>query len=225
MIESRRSDMTTESAVEKGIDHAWQWFSLHASQRLLAVDFFLVASAFLSAAYVSALHYSDPAVALGIGLLGAWSTVCFGRFEIRVRELLKAAEAALYPLQGRLADETGVVELNLCKRVEVPHYPFTSYNKVIKALHWVTGAAFTAGALWAAREIWPGSSNHDSGAEVTLLMVNRVTIILSGIACIYFAYKTAVTDREKLTWIHYALVAVLACAGLFILLLNAIRAH
>ena len=75
--------------LDRGIDHAWQWFSLHATHRMQAVNFFLVASTFLSAAYVSALHFSLPVVAAGVSGLGMMASVCFYLFELRIRKLVK----------------------------------------------------------------------------------------------------------------------------------------
>lgn len=136
--------------VDKGLDHAWQWFSLHASHRMQAVDFFLVAVAFLSAAYVSALHFGLPAVAAGVAVLGVMASVCFYLFETRIRELLKAGEAALKPAQRALAELTGVAEFKICDVVERPKYWFTSYNKIIKILYGFTVVAFLIGFVYAA---------------------------------------------------------------------------
>lgn len=223
MTESQLPASSRQAAIEKGIDHAWAWFSLHASQRLLAIDFFLVASAFLSAAYVSALHYSAPAIALAIGLVGGWSTFCFSRFEIRVRELLKAAESALKPLQQKLSDAAGVGELTLCDRVEIPGHSFTSYNKVIKALHWVTGLAFAFGSLWAAYVIWPDWSAAKPAEETILVDIYRISILGSAVASLYFAYRISLLGREKLTWIHWLLCICLAGVGITILVIAGIR--
>jgi hypothetical protein len=37
-------------------EHAWNWFALHATQRMQAFNFFVVATAFLIAAYASILE-------------------------------------------------------------------------------------------------------------------------------------------------------------------------
>jgi len=47
--------MTTPSdpdeIAKQAREHAWNWFALHATQRLQAFNFFVVATAFLIAAY------------------------------------------------------------------------------------------------------------------------------------------------------------------------------
>lgn len=223
MTESGAPEAVRQAAIDKGIDHAWAWFSLHAGQRLLAVDFFLVASAFLSAAYVSALHYSAPAIALAIGLLGVWSTLCFSRFEIRVRELLRAAEDALKPLQQELSGQTGVGELKLCERVDTPSQGFTSYHKVIRALHWVIGVGFALGSLWASRVIWPDWWGVNRAGESTIVVIYRISILLSAVASLYFAYRISLLGRDSFTWVHWLLCICFAAVGIAILVIAAIR--
>jgi hypothetical protein len=134
--------------LDKGIDHAWQWFSLHASHRMQAVNFFLVASTFLSAAYVSALHFSLPVVAAGVSGLGMMASVCFYLFELRIRELVKAAEGSLKLAQEKLAELTGVPALMICVSVEDPKYGW-SYHKVIRMLYGLSALAFLLGFVYA----------------------------------------------------------------------------
>src|SRR5258708_39837328 len=93
------AEETQKYAFDRGLDHAWQWFTLHATQRMQAVNFFLVATAFLSTAYVAALRF--PSVAVGVSALGALFSLVFYRFEIRIQELVKAGAKALYPAQQR----------------------------------------------------------------------------------------------------------------------------
>ena len=79
-LASRKME-TPAPILDKGLDHAWEWFSLHARHRMQAVNFFLVAVAFLSAAYVSALRFTHPLVAAGVSVLGVLFTVCNGLFQ------------------------------------------------------------------------------------------------------------------------------------------------
>jgi hypothetical protein len=59
----------------KALDHAWNWFSLHAAQRMQTFNFFLVAIAFLVAAYASLLDKSHWAAAF-IAAAAAWLAFC-----------------------------------------------------------------------------------------------------------------------------------------------------
>ena len=52
--------------LEQSIKHAWDWFALHANQRMQGVNFFLLAAAFLTGAYVNATQYGKLSVAIGV---------------------------------------------------------------------------------------------------------------------------------------------------------------
>jgi len=145
-------DDDRRAALEQSINHTWSWFELHATHRMQSVNFFLVAVAFLTAAYVSALHYAHPLVAIGVSVVAVFLTVVFNRFELRIRELLHHAEAALEPLQATLAGAVGVEGLRLTERVKKPRRPFTAYSKVITALHWITACAFFLASVYAGYE-------------------------------------------------------------------------
>ncbi len=75
-------------------EHAWNWFALHATQRMQAFNFFVVATAFLIAAYASILE-KHPAAAAVLALVGAWLTFWFNRLDARSYQLVEAAEDAL----------------------------------------------------------------------------------------------------------------------------------
>jgi hypothetical protein len=147
--------MSTESedrkrAIEKdALEHAWEWFALHARQRMKCVNFFLVAVAFLAAGYVTALTKELDGLAVGIGVLGAWISWWFHRLDVRTKELVEAGQDAMKPLQHRLAEAAGVGELEIVKRVDPPGKRWTSYGEVLWMLHCTTLLAFVAGALYA----------------------------------------------------------------------------
>ncbi len=152
-------------AAEVALGHAWDWFALHARQRMQCVNFFLVAVAFLVAAFVTALKEGHEPVAAAIGLLGAGVTAWFHRLEIRTKELVKAGEAAMEPLERRLADTMGVEALDIVRRVRTPGTEGTSYGYVLRMLHRTTMVAFFLGAGYALY--------HADGWEVVLAGVQR----------------------------------------------------
>ena len=75
------SDAEERDAAKVALDHAWAWFSLHATQRLQSVNFFLVAIAFLSAAFVTAAKEKMYELASGIAGLAIFTTYFFYRTE------------------------------------------------------------------------------------------------------------------------------------------------
>lgn len=133
----------------KALEHTWQWFSLHATQRMQAVNFFFVAVAFLSAGYVTALEIPNKHIAAGVAIFGLAISLCFSRLELRVRELIHAGEAAMKPLQAKLAGAAGLPEIQILQNVENGKTCFTKYSHVIGALHLSSIVVFILGALYA----------------------------------------------------------------------------
>lgn len=108
------------STLKLSMDYAWNWFSLHADHRMRAVHFFLLTSAFLVAGFGAAMTSQHRGVAVGIGGAGATLAVLFLLFEIRIRELLKAGEDALKPLESLLAMAQSIDTLKIATRVDTP---------------------------------------------------------------------------------------------------------
>jgi len=201
--------------LDKGLEHAWQWFMLHANQRMQAVNFFLVASAFLSAAYVNALR--SPVVAAGVSVLGMVFSLSFFQFERRIQELIKAGERALYPSQQRLAELTGVAEFKICETVEVAKRPLTKYSVVIRTLYGVTGLGFFAGFVYAFHCFF----NPDAGSLPIILYRNL--IILAAVAVLCLGRRLIERDRAKANWFQDSVGLALVITGIFVLLASAIR--
>lgn len=137
-------------AGEAALGHAWDWFALHAKQRMQCVNFFFVAAAFLAAGYVTALTQSRPGLALGIGGLGAWLSIWFNLLDRRTRQLVDAGQDAMEPLQLQLAQETQNTRLGLVARVNGQEKKRPTYSTVIRVLHWTAVLAFLIGAGYAA---------------------------------------------------------------------------
>ncbi len=146
---SAESEERKRAVAQAALDHAWDWFELHAGQRMQCVNFFLVAIAFLIAAFVTALKEKDYPLAVAVGLLGAWLSWWFHRLELRTKELVKGGEAAMKQSQRQLAEDTGVEALEILKRVETPEKKWTSYGDVLRMLHWTTLVAFLVGSAYA----------------------------------------------------------------------------
>lgn len=134
---------------EAAIDHAWEWFSLHAEQRMQAVNFYLIAAAFISNAFVNALKDTNFVVAAGVGIMGAFIAFIFLMLEQRVRSLVKAGEGALISGEKQLAKDSQIPEIEILTRVEIPAKWTWSYSKVIRYLYGLTGLGFFAGFIYA----------------------------------------------------------------------------
>jgi hypothetical protein len=133
---------------EQARKYAWDWFALHATQRMQAFNFFVVATAFLIAAYASLLEKHPPAAGF-LGIVGAWLTVWFNRLDARNRQLVKAGERALAASETRLAALTGDPHLKIIDAVDRPDPGASSYHYVINVIQWTIFAAFLLGAGYA----------------------------------------------------------------------------
>jgi len=144
--------MTTPSdpdeIAKQAREHAWSWFALHGTQRMQVFNFFVVATAFLIAAYASLLE-KHPAAALVLAISGAWLTFWFNRLEARSRQLVKAGERALAASQVRLASLTENPDLNILGAVEATAAGGSSFRRVINMIQWTIFALFLLGAAYA----------------------------------------------------------------------------
>jgi hypothetical protein len=208
------SENTRQHIIDKGLDHAWQWFTLHANQRMQAVNFFLVATAFLSSAYVAALRV--PPVAMGVSALGILFSITFYGFELRIQELLKAGEKALYRAQRCLAEETGIAEFNICEAVEIARIPVTRYSKVIRTLYGTTAVGFIGGLAYAINHF----SNGDGAPPINSL---RIIIVLAATFSLYLGQKLATREDVTPEWLRIAFAIALLGTGICLLALSAIR--
>src|SRR5438105_2387224 len=139
---------TNEHESEKSLDHAWDWFSLHAGQRMQSFNFFLVATGFLVAAYASVLKDHRDA-GLGIGVFGAWISFWFRHLEYRTRQLVHAGEAALRPLQQVLSERASLPELRILDAVDKPAAGCHPYSKVFRSIQSGILVGFIVAAIYA----------------------------------------------------------------------------
>jgi hypothetical protein len=131
------------------VNHAWSWFEVHAVQRQNFVNFFLIAIAFLSAAYVGALTGKLHNLAAADCLVGLAISLAFFLIDLRNRELIRAGEQPLKELQDRLADLMNIESLRILESIERPQRGFTSLGKVVRAVHLIAMAAFVVAGIYA----------------------------------------------------------------------------
>src|SRR4030095_9126577 len=144
------SDETNPTLSRKdALDHAWGWFTVHAAQRLQSFNFFLIATAFLVAAYATVLEKHSGVTAIA-ATFGAWITFWFYRMERRTRQLVNAAEDALDPMQKDLADISDNAQMRILKKVKAAEKGASTYGKVIWIIQWTTLGVFALLALYAA---------------------------------------------------------------------------
>ena len=85
------------------LDHAWTWYDAQINRGLQMINYFLVASAVLATAYVSAINGKQYPLATIVALAGIGLTAVASLIELR--QSLQASEAGpvLGELQRRVA--------------------------------------------------------------------------------------------------------------------------
>jgi hypothetical protein len=221
--QQQAADGGSQVLLEQSVGHAWDWFALHANQRMQAVNFFLVAAAFLTAAYVNAIQYAHPVVAIGVAALGVFFCLVFYAFELRIRELIKTGEKALGQAQQKLAAITGLGEFEICKLVEKPRYPITSYHKVIRSLYMLTGITFLIGVGYAVHLSSYPVPVSGIGRELLIIALYRFVLLLGGILSVYWAQRLILSTQASLRWLNYVFAGAFGTIGILVLALSALK--
>ena len=138
----------SEASFSVALNHVWSWFSQHANQRMQALNYFLVAAAFLTAGYASAAAAERWPPAAVVGGVGIIVSAAFNRLDARTRELVQAAEPALDLLQRALL-AAGYRGLDMMAASSRHVRSAPSYRAVIAMLTFLGAAAFAAGLITA----------------------------------------------------------------------------
>lgn len=107
---------------DKGLDHAWRYFALHAQQRMSVFNFFVVLSGVMATGIGAGLQAGKsmaPAVAMLGALLSVFSLV-FHRLDQRGSELVKFGESALVAGEAACMPVFARVLLNESERRNAP---------------------------------------------------------------------------------------------------------
>jgi hypothetical protein len=133
----------------KAQGYAWNWFALHAGQRLQLVNFWLVAVAFLAAAFVQAHANHLTAIAIGVSATGALASLAFLRLDIRTQQLIQAAETALQLFEKELVDAGANPVIQLVQASTAARKSrLDSYRVIIRGLQLSVAVLFVLGAIY-----------------------------------------------------------------------------
>ena len=129
--------------------YAWNWFALHAGQRLQLVNFWLVAIAFLASAFVQARLNHLAAIAFGISVAGVISSLAFMRLDARTRQLVQVAEDALryFEEKGEKDGSSHAIELVKASH-ESRRWRLDSYRVIIQGLQLSVACLFLIAAVY-----------------------------------------------------------------------------
>lgn len=141
-------------------EYAWNYFELHADQRLKAFQFYIVLSAVIVGGFFTILKAGGNHKWISVlGFLWGFLSFVFWKMDQRIRQLVKNAEAALKFLddQYRLPNMDGAPHLlRLFSRDDfitgaAPRWPliygYFSYSRVFEWVFFIFGVVGAAGGL------------------------------------------------------------------------------
>lgn len=120
-------DQAKGEALTVALDHAWRWFELRMNSALQIVNYYLIAAALTSAAYVSALNARRYVIAGIIAIIVSGVSVGAYSGGYRQRRIAQLAVAPIREIEGRLADLLDIDSLRMVQRFEAsprPWFPF-----------------------------------------------------------------------------------------------------
>jgi len=97
------------------LNHAAAWYDERVNRGLQMVNYYIVASAVLATAYVSAINGKHYAVAAVLALFGTAATAVTLLFGLRQRYSAEPARRALTELQDRVAHRLGIDAVRMTK--------------------------------------------------------------------------------------------------------------
>lgn len=115
--------------------HAWDWFALHAAQRMQTVNFFIVLQTALLAAAGLAIKERLVVMELLAGAGVLVLTFIFYRLERRVRKLVKLGENALRYEQDRIARTDGNEMIKFCELADAAADDQMTYGQLFLCMY------------------------------------------------------------------------------------------
>ena len=137
---------------DKGLDHAWRYFALHAQQRISVFNFFIVLSGILATG-IGAGFQTGKSMAPVVAILGALLflfSIVFHRLDGRGSELVKLAEAALIAGENTCMPAFAriVAEEERRRASELAAMKTFTFGQSFRLLFWVMGIAGVAASVF-----------------------------------------------------------------------------
>jgi len=131
------------------LDHAWRWWEFRINNGLQVLNFFLLASSIMVAAYVSALSSHLYNVAGAIALAGAAVSAAAYFTGKRQNDVAELAVAPLREIQDRLAGTLSIDSLRMVDRYQGSRRWLVGGRLTAHLLFPIAAAAAVAAATYA----------------------------------------------------------------------------
>ncbi|QDH73312.1 hypothetical protein [Brevundimonas sp. M20] len=124
-----------KSITDEAAKHAWDWFALHAAQRMQNINFFIVLQTALLAAAGLAIKEQLVLMAILAGTGVVFLTFIFYKLERRVRKLVKIGENALRYEQKRISIASKNDKILLCEIADTAATDQMTYGQLFQAMY------------------------------------------------------------------------------------------
>ncbi|MBO0356019.1 hypothetical protein J0656_18520 [Muricauda ruestringensis] len=91
--------MSDETKLKMKMDYAWNWFKLHAEQRMKLFNYFLITTGILFTAFIQSVHYEIWSLALFVCVMGIFESIAYIVFDWRNRKLISYAADVLHKIE------------------------------------------------------------------------------------------------------------------------------
>lgn len=116
------------------LDHAWRWYDFRWGQAIQIINFFVLAAAVMSAAYVSAINANHRGIAAAVALLGSVASASTYVVSIRIVNFAELASEPLKEIQDQLATALDIDSIRLIERRRSHRGGRASSSTVAKAM-------------------------------------------------------------------------------------------
>lgn len=125
-----------------GWDHAWNYFNIHAGQRMSVVNFYLLLIGLLTTGFVTTLERNFPGHWLGsiLGLVMVVISYVFWKLDARTSFFVKKAEEGLKELEKELPAGLRIFTIEEAETAASRRrYRLTTYSDCFRAIFWTFG--------------------------------------------------------------------------------------
>ena len=89
-----------EFKLKMKMDYAWNWFKLHAEQRMKLFNYFLITTGILFTAFIQSVNYEIWELSLSVCVIGVFESLAYLVFDIRNRKLIKYAADVMHDIEN-----------------------------------------------------------------------------------------------------------------------------
>ena len=123
-----------KSRSPEALKHAWDWFDLHAKQRMQTINFYIVLVGAIIAGSGAAIKDEQYAFSALLGVVLVLVSALFFAMDRRARILVRVGEAALRQEEDALASATGNKSLSMVEASDRSSARSITYGQIFYAM-------------------------------------------------------------------------------------------